>query len=145
MRYYELTLNTNAAQIELNSKIKLKDYAYENSFAAMNSYMTKNMNNDLTFFAYREEETKTFAVFSFDEQKDTLSGVYEHITGILSDCFQIRKIISEPEEITMMQYMDDLNEAVRRDYMVMRYKVVEIANLWIWDYYLKTSCRNICG
>ena len=135
MRYYEFTLNTNAAQIELNSKIKLKDYAYENSFAAMNSYMTKNMNNDLTFFAYREEGTKTFAVFSFDEQKDTLSGVYEHITGILSDCFQIRKILSEPEEITMMQYMDDLNEAVRRDYMVMRYKIVDIANLWIWDYY----------
>ena len=135
MRYYNFILNTNSAQVEAGSKIRLKDYAYDNSFAAMNVYMMQIINNDTTFFVYREEGNATQASFSFDEKKDNLSSVYNHLTGILADTFQIKKIISEPEEITMIQFMENLNESVRRNCSATRYRIIETANLWLWDYY----------
>ena len=134
MRYYELILKTNMACVKENARIKLNDYSYDNTFAALNAYMMKNMNNGLTFFVFREEENITRASFSYDEQIDSFSSVYDHITGILAEVFQITKIISEPDEITIFRFMDNINEAVRRDYTT-KFKILDIAKLWMWDYY----------
>ncbi len=141
MRYYQFLIRTNNELVGVNATIRLKDYAYESNFAAMNTYMVKKMNNDVTFFAYREEGTKTYAVLSYDEQKDTLQGTFDHIMGILTEIFGIKKVLAEPEEITMFQYIDAYNEGARRDYMIHRSRIIDTANLWAWDYY-KNATRD---
>ncbi len=135
MRYYEFALGTNAEKIKAGAKINLRDYSYDNSINAMNTYMLRNMDNNITFFAYREEGKTTLASFSYDEQKGSLADVYDHITGILDHIFSIRKIAADPVEITSFEFMDDLNEAVRREFMQMRLRVTDTANLWLWSYY----------
>ncbi len=135
MRYYEFALGTNSEEIKSGAKINLRDYSYDNSINAMNTYMLRNMDNNITFFAYREEGKTTLASFSYDEQKGSLADVYDHITGILDQIFSIRKIAADPVEITSFEFMDDLNEAVRREFMQMRLRVTDTANLWLWSYY----------
>ena len=127
MRYYEFALGTNAEKIKAGAKINLRDYSYDNSINAMNTYMLRNMDNNITFFAYREEGKTTLASFSYDEQKGSFADVYDHITGILDHIFSIRKIAADPVEITSFEFMDDLNEAVRREFMQMRLRVTDTA------------------
>lgn len=91
MRYYCFALNTGAHKIKENAKINLREYNYNNTLAAMNNYMFRNMKNDLCFFAFREEENVTFAVFSYNEKKSSFQDAYDYIVGMLNDVFLIKK------------------------------------------------------
>ena len=55
MRYYNFALYASADQIKEKTTINLREYAYENTIAAVNNYMYKRLDNDVCFFAYREE------------------------------------------------------------------------------------------
>lgn len=135
MRYYSLVLNTNAEEIKENTRINLREYAYENPIAAINSYMLKNMKNDVSFFAYREEENSVFAVFSYNEKKGTFQDVCRYLSEMLKDDFRIKKLKAEPCEITMYQFMDCFLEARRREYVTVSNRLIEASNLWIYSYY----------
>lgn len=135
MRYYGFVLNANADEIKENARINLRDYAYENSIAAMNNYMFSNMKNNLCFLAYREEENSIFATFSYDEKKGTFQDTYDYIAEMLNDVFRIKKMKVNPYEITMYQFIDCLIEAKRRGYLDISNKVIEASNLWIYTYY----------
>ncbi len=135
MRYYGLVLNTNAEEIKENTRINLREYAYENPIAAMNSYMMKNMKNDVSFFAYREEENSVFAVFSYNAKKGTFQDVCRYLSEMLKDDFRIKKLKTEPCEITMYQFMDCFLEARRREYVTVSNRLIEASNLWIYSYY----------
>ncbi len=141
MRYYSFILAVNEEYIIKNTTIRLKDYYYDNAIGAMNTYVVRNIENDLAFFAYREENNRIYSSMSYDEQKTDFQAAYDHITGMLESVFKIRKFAGTPEEITMFEYMDNLNEATRRDYIQMRHRIVEAANLWMWGYY-KTDQRD---
>ncbi len=135
MRYYGFALNTSAEKIEKNSKIRLKEYDYQSPVAAMNNYMYKNMKNGICYFAYREEENATLAVFSYDEKKGSFRDAYDYLLEMLSDIFGIKRVKAEPCEITMYQFCEYLLEAKRREYFHSWMKIVEAANVRIYDYY----------
>lgn len=42
MRYYNFALNAGVEQIKEKTTINLREYAYENTIAAMNTYMYKS-------------------------------------------------------------------------------------------------------
>lgn len=135
MRYYNFALNANADHIKENTTINLREYAYENTLAAVNNYMFKNMRNDITFFAYREEGNSTLAVLSYDEKKIVLNEAFAYIAEMLSNVFSVTRIKNDPYEITMYQALDYLLEAKRRDYMSFNNRFIEASNLWIYNYY----------
>ena len=83
MRYYCMVLSTNAEKIKENSKINLREYDYSCPISAMNSYMYKEMKNDLVFFAYREEKNVILAAFSYDEKKSSFQDAFDYILGML--------------------------------------------------------------
>lgn len=135
MRYYSLILNTSEAEIKENARVNLREYGYDNTFAAVNNYMEKNLKNYHSFCAYREGEHVIFAAFSFDEKFEECKAAYDHILGLLNDAFQIRKVKEQPEEITMYQFLEDITEAKRRDYLYTFNRLVDASRLWIYNYY----------
>ena len=135
MRYYNFALNASADQIKEKTTINLREYAYENTIAAVNNYMYKRLDNDVFFFAYREEGNTTFAVFSYDEKKWAFVDAFARITGVLKEEFLVNRIKNDPYEITMYQALDFLLEARRRDYMNLTNRFIEASNLWIYNYY----------
>ncbi len=134
MRYYNFALNASAEQIKEKTTINLREYAYDNTIAAMNTYMYKNLKNDVFFFAYREEGNTIPAVFLYDEKKGAFSEAFAHITGVLNDVFSVNRIKADPYEITMYQTLDFLLEARRRDFMNISNRFIEASNLWIYNY-----------
>lgn len=134
MRYYNFALFASADQIKEKTTINLREYAYENTIAAVNNYMYKRLDNDVFFFAYREEGNTTFAVFSYDEKKGAFVDAFAHITGVLKEEFSVNRIKTEPYEITMYQALDFLLEARRRNFMNLTSRFIEALNLWIYNY-----------
>lgn len=135
MRYYNFSLCASADQIKEKTTINLREYAYENTIAAVNNYMYKRLDNDVFFLAYREEGNTTFAVFSYDEKKGAFVDAFSHITGVLKEDFSVNRIKTVPCEITMYQALDFLLEARRRDFMNSTNRFIEASNLWIYNYY----------
>lgn len=142
MRYYCFALGASADEIKDKSRINVREYVYENAFSVMNSYMYKNMKNDLCFFAYREEENVTYAVFSYSEKKSSFYDAYGYIIGILNDIFLIKKVKVEPYEITMFEYLEYLLEAKRREYVNITNRIVENSNLWFYSYYYDNKQKS---
>ncbi|MGO4864372.1 AAA family ATPase [Ligilactobacillus ruminis] len=135
MRYYTFALYASADQIKEKTTINLREYAYENTIAAVNNYMYKRLDNDVCFFAYREEGNTTYAVFSYDEKKGAFIDAFSHITGVLKEDFSVNRIKTVPCEITMYQALDFLLEAKRRDFMNLTNRFVDTSNLWTYNYY----------
>ena len=134
MRYFNFVLKTTSEKIESETKkIRLRDFDYDSAIGAMNNYIAKNIKNNISFFAYREEEDAIQASFSYDEQKVTFSDACDHITNILKDIFSIKHLKSEPCEITTAQFFDNLMEARRRAYFTNWGKVMDMAHLEYHD------------
>jgi ATPases of the AAA+ class len=134
MRYYHIVFNSNSEQIKKNSKVKLNDYNFDAPVAAVNSFMYRKMNKDLSFTAYKEEGNSLSAVFSFDETKRSYVNVYDEIIDLLYDTFKI-KALSETSEITIHQFFDCVLEARKRECLGVSLRtIVEDAKLWIYDY-----------
>ena len=159
MRYYNFALYASAEQIKEKTKINLREYAYENTYVALNNYMYKRLDNYIYFYAYREEGNTTFAVYAYDEKKVVFADSFVHVTDVLKGDFSITRMKAEPCEITMYQALDFLLEARRRNLMDSTNRLIEASNLWIYNYYNneklsfyfkfderivpdKSSCRN---
>lgn len=132
MRYFLFSLNATAEWIKSKAKINLRDYGWDNPITSMNTYMLRNMRNDINYFAYREEDGAICANFSYDEQKMEYADAYDHIMGHMQEAFRIISTVSDPEEITMYQYMECLIEAKRRDYINSHGRITEGSKLWIY-------------
>lgn len=116
MRYYDLRLYANAETIEENAKIKLKDYDYDNPIAAMNKYLYKNLGNDVYFVVYRDEGDSSSAVFSYDETSTSFDEAFNGVLEELRTTFCIKKLASNPHEITTGDFARCLREAKRRSF-----------------------------
>ena len=135
MRYYNFALYATSEEIKEKTTIKLRDYSYENTLSAVNNYMFRHLQNGVTFVAYREEGNMILAVFAYDEVNMTFNDAYANVTGMLGEAFCVNRIRTEPEEITMYQTLDYLNEARRRDYAQMSVRFMETLKLYVCDYY----------
>ena len=135
MRYYDFAVNASSEMIREKTRVKLNDYCFDSVIGAVNMYLYRKMNNDCCFIAYREEgDRKLHAVFSHDETTCSFSDAYGEIMDRLGEGFCINKVLSEPEEITIRQFMDNIQEAKRREYMNYWSRIIDSAKLWIHDY-----------
>lgn len=134
MRYYKIALGATLDEIEESAQIKLRDYCYDSPVGAVNAYMFRKLPNKTTFVIYRVEEQRMLACFSYEERKEELDEAFTRVKKMLKDVFGIRKIVLIPEEITMFDYMEMINEANRRDIGNNTYRVAQNANLWIYDW-----------
>ena len=134
MRYYDFTLKTNAEKIKANTKVRLQDYCYDSPVAAVNVLVQKNTFTDMAFFIYTVEGETAYASFAFDEQKYTYQYVFGTICDLLSANFCIELGKSDPEEITMSQYLDNFLEGKRHDYFQGYSHIVDSSHLWLYYY-----------
>lgn len=139
MRYYSLVLGTTAKMLEEKSKIKLKQYDWYNQIGAMNSYFYQTGKNGVVFVAYREEENAVLAAFCVDEQSLSFDEGYGFISEMLSADLGVRKIRSEPREITLIEFYECALEARRRNYFngVMRW--LELAKIEFYNEYCNSN------
>ena len=136
MRFYTIVLNANADMIEDNATIRLRDYEYDNPIGALNKYMHVNLDNGFCFFSYREEGDKLFSVMAFDEKRSSFENAYSYITDVLSDIFQIRKVMEEASEITMLQFRECYMEARRRQYSYYANITNDTNTNWLHERYM---------
>ncbi len=129
MRCYSFALGTNETQIVEDAKIKLRSYGYDNAFLSMNNYLYEKLKNGIVFCAYRQEADMTLAVLCHDEKKYSFSEAYDYLMGILDEVFQVKKIKIQPQEITMFEFLEDLQESRRRNYFEMSRNIMDAANL----------------
>ena len=143
MRYYNLTLKTNTAAIEKNTKVRLRDLYYDNAIGAVNAYMYRNLKNGVNFFCYREEENSVDACFSYNDKLISYQDAYDMITTMLRETFEIKNVVSEPVEITMYQMLENYSECKRRDYYIGGTRLVEAAKLWLYYVDSRDEVRNL--
>lgn len=135
MRYYNLGLNMKADEIKENARINLREFSYSDPIEAVNNYMEKSLKNGFSFCIYRETENGCFAIFSYDGQKYAFSSACDHILDTLKEAVPLQKRKVQTEEITMHQFMDAIKEAKRRGYFLVGMRIVDIARVWIYNFY----------
>jgi len=132
MRYYDFVLNTDQKQLKEKAVINLRDYSYDNPIDGMTHFMFSTMTNDITFLVYREVGHSLYAAFSFDEKKCSFEQAYSHISDLLAENFRIEKAKEEPEETTMLDFIDQMNEGARRKFVARRNYMVDASGIWIY-------------
>jgi len=138
MRYYHVILNTSSEEIKEKAKVKFSSY-YDNTFAEVNDYLYKNLKKGLNFFVYREEDKLVYAILAYSEKDYTFEGAYDEIIARLRNDFQIKKMKSEPSEITMQYFHECLLEGRRRDYLNLYGKMVDELHLSVYRYFDNTT------
>ena len=142
MRYYKFAIKGNEEKIKelLKEKESLREYRWANAICAVNNYMYNNLKNNLGFLGYRQEpDDKILATFFFDEKKENLENAYDYIIEVLERVFEIKRWSLIPDEITMYEFLDCFREAKRRGLENYGSKIVEISNLFIYEYYIDNS------
>lgn len=135
MRYFDLILKTTADYIAANTKIKLRDYDYDNILGAVNNYLFKTSENDYYLFLYRETADTVLACLGYDEKKTSCQEAVDYYKSILQNTFNITHCIEDLTEITMFSCLDHLLEARRRGCngaITLRY--TDNMHLWIYHY-----------
>lgn len=135
MRYYDFSVKTNAELIKENTKVRLNDYSYDSPVAALNIFVQKQTSTDIAFFIYSIEGDVSHVSFAFNEQKYTFQHVFETICDLITTNFCVGLTGSDPEEITMTQYLDNFLECKRHEYYQGYSHVIDSSHLWI--YYFK--------
>ncbi len=142
MRYYDFSFKTDVDRLSGDLRM-LKHTAglgyYDNIFEGLSQYMYENLRNNMYFLIYRVEEDLVYSNFCFDDRLLTFDEAYGDIIGIFKDVFDIRKAASEPEEIIMEQYLADIIEAERRNYLHGKGLVADRSKLWIYDNYYRNT------
>lgn len=138
MRYYSFKFLTNSKRLEdadLKTIMKrsIGDPYYSVPLEGLNRYMYRLLKNEMTCFAYREEECASSACFSFNELTMTLDDAYDLIVGILRDIIHNKNIATPPREITMFEFFNNLEEASRRGILASsKGHIGDIAARWVW-------------
>jgi hypothetical protein len=136
VRYYNFALYATSDEIKEKTTINLREYGYGNTLIAVNNYMFRHLQNGISFLAYREEGNTILAVFSHDEMNVMFRDAYASITAMLGEVFFVKRIKSDPEEITMYQMLDYINGAKRREYTSWSSRYLESIKLQVCNYYM---------
>ncbi|MBR1597934.1 MAG: AAA family ATPase [Lachnospiraceae bacterium] len=142
MRYYALTLKTNNDQIKETQKVRIKDYGYYSVIAGMNNYVFDCIRNGVNFFAYREEENRLLAAFSYNEQSISYDAALSELSEQLNSCFEYKGMSSEPYEITTYDYIDAMKECRRHQYTERWSTAIDNAKLWLYEH-IRNDMKSI--
>lgn len=133
MRYYNQEIIITTEEIEKNTTIRLRDYDYDSTIGAVNSYMYKANDNHMGFFIYRILSDRLLAVISYDEQKVSGDVAFSSIYSNLYSGFEIVKF-GKAEEITIHEALDNVVEARRKGFLAgAPFRYVEDAKLWLYE------------
>lgn len=143
MRYYGISLKTNDKQIQETKKINLRDYGYYSCVASVNGYIYQHLQKGVNFLAYREENNKVLAVFSYDEQLMSFDAAMENLSESLESAFDYKGLAGEPNDISMSEYIEAIRECKRRQLMERWGSLYDNAKLWLADYTQKNDKRTI--
>ena len=78
MRYYHVIFNTSSEEIKEKAKVNLREYSYDSPIASVNNYMYRNLQKELSFLAYQEEENLVYAVFAYNEKKNNSNRIRKY-------------------------------------------------------------------
>ena len=146
MRYYDFCFSVDESKLRsrMTSLKREIDMYYDNLFEGMTRYMYSKLENNVTFWVYRAEPNKVYADFCFDDKMVAFDDAFGNICGMLNDTFAMRKILAEPEELTMEQYLENLLESSRRSYTNWRKgSFIDNSKLWIYDSYYISDKKSI--
>lgn len=146
MRYYGFCFSLDESKLRsrMTSLKREIDMYYDNLFEGMTRYMYSKLENNVTFWVYRAEADKVYADFCFDDKMVAFDDAFGNICGMLNDTFAMRKILVEPKELTMEQYLDNLLESARRSYTNGRKGTfIDNSKLWIYDNYYISDKKSI--
>ena len=132
MRYYTFNLHLRYEDIT-SSKVKLREYSYENSIEAVTNYLSKNLSNGISFLIYRDEGTYLRAVYAIDEKIRKPDEVTNEIMSTIEDILDRKIKTSDFAEITMIEFESNLREAKRRGLCQYWSRLVDQANVILYD------------
>ena len=132
MRYFEFTVELQEKDIT-SSKVRLKDYSYDNSIEALCSYLFKNLTNGVTFLAYRMDDSGMKSMFAIDEKFREPKEAYDEIIGIINDVLDNKVTADKPVEITMLDFDTNMSEGKRRGYVPHWGKIYDQANIILYE------------
>lgn len=132
MRYYTFNLHLRYEDIT-SSKVKLREYSYENSIEAVTNYLSKNLSNGISFLIYRDEGTYLRAVYAIDEKTRKPDEVMDEIMSTIEDILDRKIKTSDFAEITMIEFESNLREAKRRGLCQYWSRLVDQANVILYD------------
>ena len=144
MKYFKLALKTTSEDIKANTtKIRLKDYDYDSTVAAMNTYFYRNLEADICFLAYRDKDKNEIpSVFSYDDRTLGYDESYACVTDFLKNIFSVNSL-SKPSEITAQEFYDCLQEGSRRGLIInTRYRWIDTAKLDYSEYVRQNEKKN---
>ena len=110
MRYYHVILNTSSEEIKEKAKVNLREYSYDSPIASVNNYMYRNLQKEISFLAYQEEENLVYAVFAYNEKKIMYQDAYQAIAEMLKAAFFIKKVKEDQLLETLRQELLHWNE-----------------------------------
>ncbi len=137
MRYYKFALKTNSEEIKTiikQNNLRNEIGYYDTEVGALNGYMVKKIENNVTFLCYREENDMLFCQFSFDEQKMEYGDTYEGILKIIRKPFGNIPVAVSPQEITSLEYGENIREGRRKDHISYSQRIVDTAHLYLFNY-----------
>ena len=140
MRYYRMIIGTNSEELQENaerirteSNIRIgSSGCYPSPIEAVNEYMYRNTENHVTSVVYKEEDGCFHSVFSYDEQKTGFQTAYDSLVEMLKEAFFIKRMIGEPIEITMIEFVDRLLESKRRGGVGYVTNIADEAHCWYY-------------
>jgi len=132
MRYYTFNLHLRYEDIT-SSKVKLRDYSYDNSIEAVTNYLSKTLSNGISFLIYRDEGTYLRAGYAIDEKTRKPDEVMDEIMSTIEDILDRKIKTSDFAEITMIEFESNLRETKRRGLCQYWSRMVDQANVILYD------------
>ena len=151
MRYYKMIIGTNSEELQSSAeRIKEKSNIrigssgyYSTPMEAVNDYLYRNTENHVTSVVYKEEDGCFHSVFSYDEQKNGFQAAYDSLARMLKDTFFIKRMIGEPVEITMIEFVDRLLEAKRKGYSCFSVNIADASHCWYYYVSMAKDSENL--
>lgn len=140
MRYFRMIIGTNSEELQENaerirteSNIRIGSSGYyPTPMEAVNEYLYRNTENHVTSVVYKEKDGCFHSVFSYDEQKTGFQAAHDSLARMLKEAFFVKRMIGEPIEITMIEFVDRLLEAKRRGCTGYVANIADEAHCWYY-------------
>ena len=149
MRYYKTIIGTNSEELIANaerikekSSVTIRNGYYPSPMEAVNEYMYRNTDNNLSSVVYKEEDGCFHLVFAYDEQKNSFQTEYDSLVGMLKEVFFVKRMPVEPSEITMMEFVDRLLEAKRRGVSCSSLNIASSSCCWYYYEAMSKDSKN---
>ncbi|MCR4688011.1 MAG: hypothetical protein K5745_00510, partial [Saccharofermentans sp.] len=129
MRYFDCTLRIKEEDIK-SETVDMRELSYDSSIDALNVYMFRTLCNGVTFLVYRDEKSFLRAMLATESK---LSDAMGEILSALDYLLGKKVDVSVPEEITLFDFDENMDEARRRGILRNWSRIADNANNLLYD------------